>query len=274
MTYNKPYNISYTDMCIWVDQNVYTDDCDVNTLYEYLYHIVNMLAHEGRYFRTVDTYDEFALYAASRLYVRLKNPKQFELNESGVSKLPQIKSVLNYAKTIIYPYKVDFEQETYSPLAEDITTLYENNFDFSDYLTDDCKVFSHIDFVMSLENVTSVVRSYLTRIPKRINSPEWYNIYLSCLLTILNSIVPSRAQIHAVGASKGIERLNKLYDLLKDKAPILYHLDVSYTNIIKTLVTEIKHLLTKELTTELYTYIPTETTLKNMLIPDMEEPTD
>ena len=115
----------------------------------------------------VSNYDEFALYGASRLCVRLRNPKQFELNAAGVAKLPQIKSILNYVKTVIYPYKVDFEQEYYSSLADDIASLVDNNFDFSEYLTEGCKVFSQIDFTLSLENITNTVRSFVSKIPKK-----------------------------------------------------------------------------------------------------------
>ena len=33
MTYNKPDNLKYTDMAMWVDCNAYKEDCDINTLY-------------------------------------------------------------------------------------------------------------------------------------------------------------------------------------------------------------------------------------------------
>ena len=271
MTYTKPYNVSYTDMCIWIDEHAYLEHCDETLLYEYLYHLSNMLAHEGRYFNSVSYYDEFSLYAASRLCTRLRNKKQFQLTDDGRPKLTPIKSILNYIKTVIYPYKVDFEQENYSSFAEDVTLLAENNFDFSEYLSEGCKIFSQIDFILSIGNISTTIRSYLSKIPHKLNSPEWNNIYLSCLLTILNSITPSKSQLQKARCQDSKERLDVLYTLLREKEPVLYHLDNTYTNIIKTLVKEIQHLLTRELNMELHSYIPTETALKNMLIPDMEE---
>ena len=86
-----------------------------------------------------------------------------------------------------------------------------------------------------------------------------------------NNIVRCILLASSEGLAKGMERLDRLYNLLKDKEPMLYHLDSSYTNIVKTLVKEIKHLITRELNMELHTYVPTETTLKNMLIPNIDE---
>jgi hypothetical protein len=258
-------------MCIWIDTNAYEDSCDEVLLYEYLYHLVNMLAHEYKYFTKVDYYDEFSLFCASRLCLRLKNPKQFEFTEAGTPRLTRIKSILNYIKTVIYPYKVDFEQEYYSHDIDDLVTLGDNNFDFGEYFGEECKIFSNLDFSLSLGDLTTVIRSFLRKIPRKRNDPEWHNIYLSCLLTILNSITASKEQLSEVVEKDTLTRLNRLYALLRTKEPILYHLDVSYTNYIKTLVAEIRQLLTRELTIELHTYIPTEVSLKNLIITALKD---
>ena len=65
MTYNKPPNMTYTAMCIYFDNNIYTSDRDDNILYQYLYHICYMLACKSRYFRNYEDYDDFALYASA-----------------------------------------------------------------------------------------------------------------------------------------------------------------------------------------------------------------
>lgn len=274
MTYVKPSNITYTEMCIWIDTNAYTDTCDDIKLYEYLYHLVNMLSHESKYFNKIDYYDDFSLYSASKLFMRLKNSKQFEYTEEGLPKLTRIKSILNYIKTVLYPYKVDYEQEYYSQSQDDIEVLVENNFDFAEYLSEECKIFSNIDFKLSLGGIKNTIKSFLNKIPRKRNDPEWYNIYLSCLLTILNSITASKEQLGEVEEDDDLIRIDHLYSLLRTKDPILYHLDLSYTNCIKTLVVEIRHLLTKELMVELHSYIPAELALKNVMISSLEEGTE
>lgn len=274
MTYTKPYNVSYTDMCIWIDNNAYDPKCDEIQLYEYLYHLVNMLAHENKYFNNVEYYDNFALYSASKLCLRLKNNKQFEYNENGERKLAPIKSILNYIKTVIYPYKVDFEQEYYNHSLDDFMALCENDFDFSEYLTEECKIFSQLDFSLSLGDITTIIKSFLKTIPIKQNSAEWTNIYLSCLLTILNSITASPEQLAEIEEEDTIVKLDKLYLYLRTRDPILYHLDPYYSNYIKTLVAEIRQLLTKELTIELHSYLPTEAAVKNLLLSSLDEELD
>ena len=76
LTYTKPPSISYTDMAIWIDNNIYKTSFDEQMCYEYLYHLANMLAAQYRYFDDNQTYDEFSLYAASKLYLRLTDRRQ------------------------------------------------------------------------------------------------------------------------------------------------------------------------------------------------------
>ena len=42
MIYTKPKDMRFVDMVIWVDKNMYKDDCDDEKLYEYLYLIISM----------------------------------------------------------------------------------------------------------------------------------------------------------------------------------------------------------------------------------------
>ena len=76
MIYKKP-NIKYTDMCIYIDNHIYTDDCDDVKVFEYIFHIITMLSHQASYFKSTADYEDFALQGASRVFMRLKNPKQF-----------------------------------------------------------------------------------------------------------------------------------------------------------------------------------------------------
>ena len=73
MQYTKPANLTYTDLCIYFDNNIYKKDRNDFLLFEYLYHIVLMLASKARYFRDFEDYDEFAIFGATRVYLRYPN---------------------------------------------------------------------------------------------------------------------------------------------------------------------------------------------------------
>lgn len=272
MTYNKPSGITYTEMAIWIDDNAYEASCDDATLYEYLYHLSNMLAHEGNYFNRVHYYDDFSLYCASKLFMRLRNKKQ-DLPEDNPNKLPQIKSILNYMKKLMYPMKVDFEQENYCQSDEENGTLYVSNFDLGQYLSDEATIFNQMEFSYTLSSVSMIVKSHLQKIPYKKDSPEWLNIYVSCMLTLLNSITLSnfnKARVSKLRRNSE-QIIDKLYVQLRYEDPILYHLDSSMSNYIKVLVNELRKVISSQLSFELHTSTSSEDTTKNLIIASLDE---
>ena len=78
LTYMKPKELKYTDLAIWIDNNVYSGTFDVETCYKYLYLLCAMLTAHLGFFRYEKDLDEFSLFVASGLYNRLTNKKQFE----------------------------------------------------------------------------------------------------------------------------------------------------------------------------------------------------
>ena len=106
--------IKYTDMAIYIDSHIYTDDCDDEKVFIYLYHLALMLAHKNKLFRRSEYYEDFALTFAEDTYMRLKNPKQEMLKEDGTPKMYKLTSVLNYMKKTLNGRRVAFEQEKYS----------------------------------------------------------------------------------------------------------------------------------------------------------------
>lgn len=89
--YTKPKGMKYTDLCIYIDNNIYKPNCDINLIFQYMYIIAYMLASKAKYFTNLDDYDEFAYYLALAAYKRMTDK----------DKVP-IKSVLNYMKSIMY----------------------------------------------------------------------------------------------------------------------------------------------------------------------------
>lgn len=254
MLYSKPRNVTYTEMAIAIDRMAYSEDCDDELLYQYLYLLSYMLAVKSRYFNSASLYDDFAVFVANSAFLRLKNKKQFILDENGEPRLKRIKSILNYLKTILYPKKVDFEQENYSQTdvqIEDIKDDIFSGYTFANQLSEAAESLMKVDFQCCLDSIAAAFRFYLKDIPYKYKSAEWYNIYTSCLLTFLNSITLSKKDIHNLindpHKKQYFEVLENLYRK-QDEDIILYHLDNSMEDYIRILVRRIKSNISKELT--------------------------
>lgn len=270
MLYKKPSNIRYVDMAIWIDDNAYLDTCDDNKLYEYIYHLVYMLAYKNKLFSKYEYYDSFAIYGATRVFLRLKNKKQFEINYNGDYKLSKIKSVLNYIKTILYPMKVAFEQETYvqTKAKNDEDSLYDIDLDFHSQLTKTIDELNIVDFKCYLNDISKTIYNFLQIIPYSKNKSEWNNIYLSCLLTFLNSITLSNKNINKFKSYKTLSKLESIDNLIikeQEDPVILYHLDKSMKNYILVLVNRLKHIIASDLSQLLKTYIPSNIELSDII---------
>lgn len=268
MTFKKP-NIRYVDMCIWIDDNAYKEDCDDNLLYQYLYHIINMLAHKQNFFNKSQYYDDFAISTATRTFLRLKSPKQFELKENGEPKLKKIKSILNYLKNTIYPMKVDFEQDTYSQAyVHDLENEEICEYDFRQLLQKSVDDLNIVDFRVYLQDVIRTSRNFISRIPYKNDKLKWNNIYLSCLLTFLNSITLDKKSAEKLKAAKATMHpglLEKLYREEQKDSLLTYHICPSMDNYIDVLVRELKHVIAKDLSDTLHTYIPSQISIQNII---------
>ena len=256
-------------MAIWIDDNYQRNDCDDVKLYEYLYHLLYMIAHQHSYFRTLDQYDDYALQGASRLFMRLKDDRQF----GDCATLRPIKSILNYIKTVSYAFKVDFEQSNFIETSEDIFILHSDNLNLSNYIAEESDIFDKIDFQQSLSSVSLIVKDYLKTIPYKKNSAEFKNIYISCLLTLLNSITIVADKVKEIAKQPmNIDNaLTRLYKKSRYDDPILYHLPSSMSNYIKVLVREIEHAVAKELSVLTGTKVSSEISIKNLIASNLEE---
>ena len=279
MIFKKP-DMKYTEMAMWIDSHVYTDDCDPNTLFEYIYHLVNMLAHQAGYFRSHHYYDDFAIMGATRIFFRLTNPKQKELDENGNPKMEKIKSVLNYIKSIIYPMKVTFEQENYSQNKPYNNQTGEVEYDLLDNfrysLNESVDKMNTLDFTLYLQDIAHTAREFLSGIPQKRNSSEWMNIYASCMLSLLNSITlnnKNKERIKSLGEIilQKPQLLTKIYKEERVNSIILFHLGESMRGYITVLVNRLKHLISADLSATATSYIPTEMTAKNLLLASLEE---
>jgi len=260
MTYTKPTNISYTEMCIYIDENIYTDSFDETTVYQYLYHIIMMLAKQAQLFSRHHYYDSFAIYGANRVYFRLTNKKQWQPNEDNTGyKMQRIKSVLNYIKNILYHLKVDFEQEEYAQTLK-VIEAKDLEVDYSRIISNSVDSLTLIDFESTLGNVNRTCEKFLSTLPYKKTTSEWLNIYISVMLSFLNSVTLSKMQAKRIAHLEGTGRLkdshiDNFYTTNEKGSTILFHLPKSMENYITVLTRQLKHIVAKDLSEILHTNI-------------------
>ena len=273
MLFSKPKNLKYTDMCIYVDSIIEKEspsESELNTCFEYIYHIGFMLAHKHKYFNKSFYYEEFALFLATEIMYRLFfNPKLKQLDEDGNPKLSKIKSVLNYTKSIIYGRKVLFEQQNYSQQL--LKQSDNSNFSYT-YNEDLYKTLKDTDVELYFSSLSKTVKHivYENNFYKS-DKLLMKNIYLSCLLTVLNGLTFSssdKEKFYSTYSSidSKYRLLGRLYAKNREDSVILYHLSNKYKDYIKVLSNKIYKQIKEDLTElSAQSFALTDDVITNML---------
>lgn len=270
MTYNKPKGVRYVDMCMYIDENVYKEDCDDELIFQYLYHISLMIARKRRFFLKSRDLDEYALSFASKVFMRLRNPKQFQVDENGQPLLKPIKSVLNYMKRISYGFKVDFEQEFYSQKLITIDD-FQLNIPFCSYVSSSTDDLVTADYNLYLRDIPKTIKECVKKTPYCNNRELSHNLYISILLSLLSAITLSNSSkklINTVG-SNIYSRPDILERIYKDEAQnciILYHLPSKYKDYLRVLLNEVKHVVVRDLSLIEHASFNAHEELKNILL--------
>ena len=262
MTYKRNPNVSFTDMCIYIDKHIYQDNPDVEKCYEYMYHIFYSLAVKGRFFNSAKDYDEYALYGATRLFLRYQKRN-----------LNVIKSVLNYVKRILYPTKVEYQAQTFNEVfkqdvEEDVAKVLHDN------MTAKARAqkneLMRIEFEYYLKRIQQPIQEFLKQTPYANDVVMLHNIYLSCLLSILNSVTMTEINKARIKnkQSKGLSIDNLLEEIYREERKdsiILYNLDKKLYNYISTLVNKIYAIIREDLCYLLRTNEPSDAILQGIL---------
>ena len=254
MLFQKPKDMKYTDMCIYVDKIVARGnptEAEQNTIFQYLYHIAFMLAHKQKYFNASHYYDEFAIYFATSVMQRLfYNPRLSEVDENGDPVLAPIKSVLNYMKNVCYPRKVEFEQENYS---QKYTETFDTREWSQSFNRDPYEEVKETDILFYLRDLPKTIKYLIYEHNFYKNDKVMMkNIYLSCLLSFLNIITFSEAdkekfETAYTSVDAKYRLLAKIYAKNRTEGIILYHLDAEYEDYIRVLVNKIFRYLKQDI---------------------------
>jgi hypothetical protein len=235
MIFNKPSDITYSAMAQWID-SVDIHSCDKDKLVEYLYHLVYINTQQFKlFFNDSDENEDFLLYCVSRLLIRLNNNEE-----------QKVKSIVNYIKTVLHCWKSEYIKDNFYGSC-DVTFEDFNLVDFSDYLIDKASENDVYSYSCYCINVSDILYKHIKKIPRKKFDSEWSNIYLSCLLTLHDRLKGASDLIHKSVSEVDMQLLSRLIRGVKTKPPILYHLDDSFSNLIKVLVNELTHALCAEI---------------------------
>ena len=269
MTYKRDPRVKFTDMCIYIDENIYKDTFDEQKCYEYMYHIFYTLAVKDRFFNSAEDYDKYSLFAATRLYLRYRKKH-----------LAVIKSVLNYAKKILYPTRVEYQDQSFNQIFnpvddKEVTEHLQNKLHSAAVSQNDNLM--RVEFRYYLKKIPRTIKAFLSESPYTTVPNVFHNIYLSCLLSILNSFTMSRDNIKRLNnkLSRGLPTDNlieKIYNEERQSSIILYNLPQNMYNYISTLVNKIYNLLRKDLVYILGSYEPSDAIVQSILSSPVEDP--
>lgn len=272
MTFTKPRDLKYTDLCIYIDNHIYDPDCDEEKCFEYMYHLFYILSVKGKMFLTAADYDGYALYGATQLFLRYRR------GQKEGSTLKPIKSCLNYIKKVLYPLKVNYQKTTFAQVfpKEDedgvITKLAESK---AEEVRRDTNALMRVEYTYCLSQIAATVRLVIEESPYAHNPAMSHNLYLSCLLTLLKTITmnnKNKARIENKENRKlPIANLaDKIYAEESKDSPVTFHLDKSMGNYIKTLVARCKREITKDLRYIIGSYELPDSVMKDILMQPLE----
>lgn len=275
MLYRKPPGVSYTAMAIAIDKGIRDPDADKELLFEYMWHLFYILAVKGRFFTSGRDYDEYALYAATQLFLRYKK------EEAGTSKrIKPIKSCLNYIKKVLYPMKVNYQRAYFEQVIRNEDAKEENYAQLQDDRENMARRSSqelmHVEYRQYLENIPNTIKFVLRTSPYINDKVMMHNIYLSCLLTLLKMMTMSN--VNQERLKKKTDRalpvenlIDQIYAEEMSENVVLYHLDATMNNYVATMVSLARKEIVKDLRDIVGSFEPSEQVIKDILKSPIEE---
>jgi hypothetical protein len=166
-----------------------------NKVYNYLWLLIKALAIKKCMFNEFSEYDSYATHAANRVFFALRKNYQ---NQGKVIKgklIRPIKSCLNYTKALLYPMKVEYQNETFREIiAEEFVSKKFDAFMFKEKLKADALSSQGVSekLLDYLRSSFSDLNHMLDKVLKKslfVSNPTMYKkLKISLLLNALNSL--------------------------------------------------------------------------------------
>ena len=224
----KPYNMKYTDLCIYIDKTIYERDennnpialrklsnIEIENVYNYLYNIIYALSVKKKLFNKQQDYEDFSIETAGTLFVRLTAKNQNYDQNATANRA--IKSILNYIKGALMFMAITWRNANY---AETLNPDIDGNDDIEaarDYVynqaNDQFEYKRKKAFAELFENFPKYVNDALNMSMFKKNKLQKYQIALSEYLSLLNCLTIEN-KFKDISDTK---KSNKIYDQLKNK---------------------------------------------------------
>ncbi len=273
-TYHKDNKLKYTDLCIYIDNNIGKPDCDEEKCFEYMYHLFYILAVKGRMFQTSSDYDSYALYGATQLFLRYRKEK-----EPG-NKLKHIKSCLNYIKRILYPLKVNYQKSSFFQVFQEDALGGNAPTSIADARVADARKTNNgllqSEYKYYLTQLPSTIKHILKDSPYTNNPVMMHNLYISCLLTLLKTITMSNKNKARLENKENkylptTDLMDKIYTEESKDDVVTYHLEKSMKNYVNLLVNKCKKEIAHDLRYIVGSYDLSDNIIKEILTQPLEE---
>lgn len=201
MEWRKDPNLHYTDLCIYIDNNVskiiepgkYPEIED--RIYNNLWLVVKALAIKKCMFSNFSDYDPYAFYAANRLFFALRKN---QLNQGKTIKgkvIKPIKSCLNYMKALLYPMKIEYQNEAYQEIiSEEFVSKKFDSYTFREQLRTSVKESPEVlaqfknYLASSFSSINLLLDKVLKRSPFNPNSLDYKKLKMSLIINAYNSV--------------------------------------------------------------------------------------
>lgn len=200
-SWKKDPKLKYTDLCIFIDENIPKivnpgEFPDIeNQVYNYLWLLVKALAIKKCMFNNFNDYDGYATHSANRLFFALR--KNY-LNQGKTIKgklIRPIKSCLNYTKALLYPMKVEYQNENFREIiAEEFVSKKFDSFMYKEKLKADALLAQGTSekFLEYIKSSFSNIEDLLNKVLKNslfvTNTTIYRKLKISLILNTLNSL--------------------------------------------------------------------------------------
>ena len=201
MQWKKDANLKYTDLCIYIDENIPNivnpgEHPEIeNKIYNYLWLLVKALAIKKCMFKNFQDYDSYSFYAANRLFFALRKNYWNQGKTIKGKEIRPIKSCLNYTKALLYPMKIEYQNEEYREvISEEFVSKKFDAYVFKEKLRADARNSQDINknFKMylksSFSNIDKTLDKVLQKSPFAPNTEDFKKLKISILLNAINSL--------------------------------------------------------------------------------------
>lgn len=250
--WKRPSGVRVTQLCIFVDSHI--DEIVEagknpeleDKIYNYIWLIIRSLAQKKNYFKNYDDYDQYAFFAASRMYFALLKSRRNAGKIIRGREIKPIKSVLNYTKALLYPMKVEYQNQNFRSVTKGDAD--DPAFYYGEVMANDAKASQHVadnfrmylDSSLSLRSIDQIIADILKNCHFDEKSKEYKVLKYSIILTAIKAlreknklVLTKSSDVIVWSQNKDLANLVEIYvktfyDRLKEEISDCYaHSDIS-----------------------------------------------